>query len=76
MRFSTCNVRGLCRSGFLTIAARELGRYKFNLVGVQEVSWDKGGMVRAGDFLFEGGGGGNKTHELGTGFFVLNSISS
>ena len=27
----------------LTAAARELARYKLDLVGVQEVRWDKGG---------------------------------
>jgi hypothetical protein len=32
--------------------ARELGRYKLDLVGVQEVRWDKGGTVRAGDYTF------------------------
>jgi hypothetical protein len=30
--------------------ARELARYKLDLVGVQEVRWDKGGTVRAGDY--------------------------
>jgi hypothetical protein len=33
-------------------AARELARYKLDLVGVQEVRWDKGGTVRAGDYNF------------------------
>ena len=28
----------------------ELARYKLDLVGVQEVRWDKGGTVRAGDY--------------------------
>jgi len=38
-------------------------------MGVQEVRWDKGGKLRAGDcnFLY---GKGNKHHQLGTGFFV------
>jgi len=27
-------------------------RYKLDLVGVQEVRWDKGGTVRAGDYNF------------------------
>ena len=30
----------------------ELARYKLDLVGVQEVRWDKGGTVRAGDYNF------------------------
>jgi hypothetical protein len=33
-------------------AARELARYKLDLVYVEEVRWDKGGTVRAGDYVF------------------------
>jgi hypothetical protein len=32
--------------------AMELARYKLDLVGVQEVRWDKGGTIRAGDYNF------------------------
>jgi len=52
MRFGTWNVRSLYRAGSLTAAARESARYKLDLVGVQEVSWDKGGTVRTGDYNF------------------------
>ena len=53
MRFCTWNVRSLYRVGSLTAAtARELAGYKLELVGVQEVRWDKGGTVRAGDYNF------------------------
>jgi hypothetical protein len=31
---------------------RELENYKLDLVGVQEVRWDNGGTVRAGDCTF------------------------
>jgi hypothetical protein len=33
-------------------AARELARCKLELVGVQEVRWDKGGTIRVGDYSF------------------------
>ena len=33
-------------------AAKELTRYKLDLVGVQKVRWDKGGMVRRRDYSF------------------------
>jgi len=33
-------------------AARELARYKLDLVGVQEVRWNKEGTVKAGDYSF------------------------
>jgi len=59
MRFSTWNVRSLYtrRSGSLATVARKLVRCKLDLVGVQEVRWDKGGMVRAGDYNFLYGNG-------------------
>jgi exonuclease III len=52
MRFGTWNVRSLYRAGSLTTVANELARCKLDLVGVQEVGWDKKGAVRAGDYNF------------------------
>jgi len=52
MRTGTWNVRRLYAAGSLTAAARKLARYKLDLVGVQEVGWDKGGTVKAGDYRF------------------------
>jgi hypothetical protein len=46
----TWNVKSRYRSGSVTTAARELARYKLDLVGVQEDRWDIGGTVRAGDY--------------------------
>jgi hypothetical protein len=40
MRFGTCNVRGLCRVGAIKSVVGELGKYKLDLVGVQEVRWE------------------------------------
>jgi hypothetical protein len=46
---------------------RELGKYKLELVGVQEVWWEKVGTEMAEDYtLFYGEG--NENHQLGTGF--------
>jgi exonuclease III len=75
MRFDTWNVRSLYMAGSLTAAAREIARYKLDLVGVQEVRWDRGGMVRAGDYNFIYGKG-NENHQLGTQFFVHHRIVS
>jgi hypothetical protein len=54
VRFGTWNVRSLCRAGSLTAAARGLVRYKLDLEGVQEVSWNKRVKIRAGDYIFLG----------------------
>jgi exonuclease III len=63
----TWNVRSLYMAGSLRAAARELARYKLDIVGVQEVRRDKGGTVQAGDynFFYEKG---NENHQLETGF--------
>jgi hypothetical protein len=52
MRFGARNIRSLYGSGSLTTTAREVARYKLDLVGEQEVRWDKGGTERAGDYIF------------------------
>ena len=63
MKIGTCNVRSLYTAGSLTAAARELVRYKLDVVGVQDVMWDKGGTIRAGDcdFFY---GKENENHEF------------
>ena len=48
MRFITWNIMRLYRAGSLTAAARELGRHKLYLVGVQDARWEKGGRVSRG----------------------------
>jgi exonuclease III len=72
MRFGTWNVRSLHRTEALKTVARELGKYKLDLVGVQEVRWEKG---EAEDYIFfygEGNGG----HQIRRGFFVHKRIVS
>jgi exonuclease III len=49
MSFVTWNVGSLYGAGSLTATARELARYKLDLVGVQEVRRYHEGTVRAGD---------------------------
>jgi exonuclease III len=68
MRFGTWNVRSLYRAGSLKTVARELGKYKLDLVCVQEVRWEKMGTERAEDFTFFYGMG-KEDLQLGTGFF-------
>jgi hypothetical protein len=64
------NVRSLYRSGSFKTVARELGKYKLDLVGVQEIRWDKGGTEWAEDYtLFYGVG--DEDHQLGTGFLCI-----
>ena len=45
------NVRSLYRADSLTAAARELARYKLDVVGVQEVRWDKGAQYEQGTII-------------------------
>jgi exonuclease III len=75
MRFGTWNVKSLYRPGSLKTVSGELGKYKLDLVGVQEVRWDKRGTEPAGDYAFFYGNG-NADHLLGTGFFVHKRIIS
>jgi exonuclease III len=75
MRFGTWNVRSLYRTGSLTTIAKELGKYKLDLVGVQEDRWEKGRTERAEDYTFLYGQG-KGDHQLRTGFFVHKRILS
>jgi hypothetical protein len=61
--------------GLLRTVARELGKYKLYLVGVQEVRWEKGGTEWAEDYTFFYG---QETgdHQLETGFFIHETIVS
>jgi exonuclease III len=71
----TWNVRSLYRTGSLMAAVRELARYKLDLVGVQEVRWNKEGIIKAGEYC-SFYGKGIENHQLGTGFFVHHTIVS
>jgi hypothetical protein len=53
MRIVTWNVRSQYSSGSLTVVpSRELMRCTLDLAGIQEDRWDKGGMERAGVYIF------------------------
>jgi hypothetical protein len=41
-------IRSLYRAGALLTVSRELSKYKLDLVGVKEVSWEGGGTEQAG----------------------------
>jgi hypothetical protein len=71
IRFGTWNIRSLCWTGLLKMVAREVRKCKLNIVGVQEVRWEKSGTEQA--FLY---GEGNEDHQLGTGSFIQNRIIS
>jgi hypothetical protein len=75
MRIETWNFINLYRAGSLRAIAEEISKYKLNLLGVQEVSWDGGGTESAGEytFFYEKG---NENHKIGTGYFVHRRIMS
>ena len=47
MKIGTLKVRSLYNAGSLKAAARELARYKLDVVGVKEVRWDKVGHSKS-----------------------------
>jgi hypothetical protein len=49
MRFGTWNVRNLYRAGFLMTVSRELSRYRLDVVGALEVTWEGSGTAPAGE---------------------------
>jgi hypothetical protein len=71
IRFGTWNVRNLYKLGSLVTVTRELARCKLDLVGAEQVRRNKGGTVRACNFLFCRKG--NENYQSGTGFFVHHS---
>jgi hypothetical protein len=60
MRFGTWNVRSMYKAGSLRTVAEEVSKYKVDLVGVQEVRWDRGGTEPAGQYTFFYGKGEEK----------------
>jgi len=52
MRFGTWNIRSLYWAGLFTAASREMARCKLDLLGVQRVTWDGEGTIRAEDYNF------------------------
>jgi hypothetical protein len=75
MRFGIWHVRRFHRTVALKRVARELGKYKLQLMDVKEVRWKKEGPERAEDYTFFYGQG-NGDHQLGTGFLVHKRIVS
>jgi exonuclease III len=70
MRFGTWNVRSMYRAGALRLVGEEILKYKLDLVGVQEVRWNRGGTEPAGQYTFFYGKG-NQNHEYGTGYSYI-----
>jgi hypothetical protein len=69
MIFGTWNVKSLYSAGSLITVAEEISNYKLDLVGLQDVRWDRGGTKPAGEYTFFYGKG-NDYYELGTCSFV------
>jgi hypothetical protein len=55
--------------------AKQVSKYKLDLMGVQEARWGGAGTETAGEYTFSYGKG-NENQELGTVFFVRKRIIS
>jgi hypothetical protein len=45
-------MKSLYRAGLLMTAVKELPKYKLDLVGVQEIRWDRSGTKSSGNMQF------------------------
>jgi hypothetical protein len=50
--------------------AKEISKYKLDLVGVQKVRWDRGGTEPGGEYIFFYGKG-NENYHLRTVFLYI-----
>jgi hypothetical protein len=50
MRFDTRKVRNLYRAGSFMTVEKEISKCKLDIVGVQEVRWDRYGTKPAGEY--------------------------
>jgi exonuclease III len=64
VRFGTWNVRGLNRVGLLMTAVKEISKYKLDLVGIQEIRWDRGRPNQQANIYFS----------MGMGMRIMNYI--
>jgi hypothetical protein len=59
----------VCIGQVHSAVAEEISKYKLDLMGVQEVRWDRGGTRPTGEYTFFYGKG-NENHEFGTSLFA------
>jgi hypothetical protein len=70
MKSGMWNIRSNYRTGSMKTVVRELGKHKLDLMGFQEVKWEKSGTERAEDYTFFYGEG-NGDHLLGSSILYI-----
>jgi hypothetical protein len=67
------DIRSLHSTGALGLVTSEIGKYRMDLVGVQEVRCEDSGTLESNNYtLFYGEG--NANHQVGTGFLFISEL--
>ena len=76
LKLATWNVRTMLKPGKMQEIGREVVRYGFDIVAVQEIRWKGAGEIKKKDFTVFYSGKHDVAGQAGTGFFITNKIKN